>query len=232
MTILISVCVCMCVCVCVCRYCTKEGNFSTNLDRKSLCPVNCWQEARACARLGDMQTALTHLETSPQGALMLTLHGKAIRKELKKLLPPQPVAPSPLLRPLSEFQMPAWDRTLTLVLHGRSNVGKTSLAVSLIPSALVVNELDALRSFNPKKHTGIIFDDMPLPNNRELQLSLIDTSKDTQVKVRYKNVKIPAGTPRVFGTNWEPANYFMQVPEVLRRIVTWYSNQQGVFIPG
>lgn len=192
--------------------------------------VNFWQEARALAREGDLSSAMKSIENHPQGAMQLCIHGKTIRKELKRLLPPKAGPPLPLGRPLADFDIPVWNKQLTLVLHGRSNMGKTSLACSLIPSACIVNELDALRRFDPKTNGGIIFDDMKLPMDRELHLALIDRMKETQVRVRYKNVTIPIGTLTIFCSNWEPQNYFYQVPEVMRRLEIWHPTSPGVFI--
>lgn len=212
------------------RYCTKEGNFDTNLDRSSLLKVNCWQEARATARSGDLMGAMEILENSPQGAMNLCTRGKTIRKELKRLLPPRPVPPLPLIRDLTDFQYPEWNREKSLIITGMSGMGKTSLACSLIPSALMVTTLEDLKRLNPKRHTGIIFDDMAMPKERETQLALLDRTKPTSIEgVRYKNPKIPLGIPTIFCTNFPVEMYLIQVLEVMRRVEVWTTKSCGVF---
>jgi len=204
------------------RYCTKEEDFISNLDQKSLSKVNCWQEAREYARSGNLSSALNALERTPQGAMQLTLSGKRIRKELKRLLPQVPVAPSPLVRPLADFQHPRWDKTLALLIWGPSEMGKTSLALSLMPTALIVNHKENLSHFNQKTNGGIIFDDMAPIQTREEQLSFLDRTKTVSITgCRYKNPQIPMGTPTIFCTNWEPKNYFSPVKEVFRRLRVW-----------
>lgn len=200
------------------------------MDPKSLLKVNCWQEARTLARTGDLLGALRCLEQQPQGAMQLTINGKRIRRELKRLLPVIPLPALPLVRPLVDFLIPHWDRSLSLLITGRSGMGKTSLACSLMPTALIVTTLEDLKYLNPKMHGGIIFDDMPMPKEREVQLALLDRSKPVSIAgVRYKNPRIPLGTSTIFCTNLPAQVYLIQVTEILRRVVVWETERMGVF---
>jgi len=66
-------------------YCTKEGNFLTNLDATTLQKPNIWLEARTLARDQSLKAALAHLETTPQGAMQLTINGDRITKVFRLL---------------------------------------------------------------------------------------------------------------------------------------------------
>lgn len=93
-----------------------------------------------------------------------------------------------------------WDRSI--VLRGRSGVGKTEWAKSLIENPLLISHIDELRSFDRNFHGGIIFDDMDFSHwPRTSQIHLLDQDNQRAIHVRYGIVTIPAHTKKIFTTN-------------------------------
>lgn len=170
--------------------------------------------------------------------MQLCCRGDSIRKNLKSLAPLPPLPPLFLTRDLADFTFPQdRDPSKVLLIHGPSGLGKTSLASSLIPTALIVTELEALSDFNPLRHGGIIFDDCPLNRkDREMTLALLDNTKDRSIagkgkwKMRYKNPKIPMLTPMIWCTNLYPTQFLLPFPEVTRRIEVWKATDKGIFV--
>jgi len=211
----------------------------TNLNLDSLLPTNFWQEALTIAEQGSVPNALQLIRANPSGAREICLRKNAIESNLQSMAPPLPVPRPSLSRDLEDFTYPPqWDPSIPLLIHGRSGLGKTSLALSLIPTALIVKEPEALKSFNPKRNGGIVFDDCPLPSmkDRELQLALLDNTTDRTLsgkgkwKFRYSNPMIPASTPIIICTNLYPTQCFLNVPEISRRLQQiWQPTAQGIF---
>jgi len=181
---------------------------------------------------GSMSEALKILESSPAGAMQLTLRGTQVKKELKKLAKKQREPwKSPLIRPLTDFSFPTLDLNKALIIQGRSNLGKSSLAVSLCPTALICSTLEDLNLLT-SKNGGIIFDDMGVPKDREVQLALVDLTKPTSIGgVRYKNPRIPSGTIRIWTTNLQWFAEWNQSEEVTRRIQVIEASSEGCFRP-
>lgn len=91
-----------------------------------------------------------------------------------------------------------------IVLQGPSNIGKTKLAKARFKRALVVRHMDKLKTFDPLRHDGIVFDDMSFAHYpRESVLSLMDMDDDSDINVKNSMITIPAGHPRIFCTNRE-----------------------------
>jgi len=211
----------------------------TNLNLDSLQPTNFWQEALTTAENGSVSDAMNVIRSHPSGAREICLRKNAIESNLGSMAPPPPV-PRPILsRDLADFTYPPhWDPSIPLLIHGRSGLGKTSLALSLIPTALIVKEPEALKLFNPKRNGGIVFDDCPLPSmrDRELQLALLDNTTNRTLsgkgkwKFRYSNPLIPAMIPMIICTNLYPTQCFLNVPEISRRLPQiWTPTAQGIF---
>lgn len=153
---------------------------------------------------GTLTGALRMMEESPQGAMYLTQHTKRTKKGLRKLLPPKPVEPHPLCRDLEIYtNLPQWDRSKVLILHGRSGTGKTSLAVSILRTPLIVSQMEDLSTFSVKRHSGIVFDDCDWIKDLERyqQIHLVDLTVSRSYPARYRNARIPAGVPRIITTN-------------------------------
>lgn len=105
----------------------------------------------------------------------------------------------------------------TVIVVGPSGVGKTSWAkrVSAKP-ALWVRHIDVLRSFRPRYHKSIIFDDMSFQHlPRESQIHIVDQTDEAHVHCRYGHAVIPAGTQKIFTANNYP---FISDPAIDRRV--------------
>lgn len=94
----------------------------------------------------------------------------------------------------------AWS-TKTIVLHGPTSLGKTSLALSMGKSPLLVSHLDRLKSI-PLGTTHLVLDDMSLAHlPRTTILHLTDLEHDRDIHVRYNVATLPSGLPRILTTN-------------------------------
>lgn len=94
----------------------------------------------------------------------------------------------------------------TTVLVGPSGVGKTSWAKRVCKKpALWVRHIDVLRSFRPRYHQSIIFDDMSFSHMpRESQIHIVDQTDEAHIHCRYGHAVIPANTQKIFTANFYP----------------------------
>jgi len=105
-----------------------------------------------------------------------------------------------------------------LILHGPSGSGKTTAAKNWLPNALWVRHMDDLASFDPDVHEGIIFDDMAFRHMpREAQIHLTDWDDDSSIHIRYRIIRIPANTPKIFTCNHANA-VFIEDRAIDRRV--------------
>lgn len=104
-----------------------------------------------------------------------------------------------------------------IILKGPTGIGKTTWAKKNAPKpCLMINHLDALKSFKPGYHQSIIFDDMNFSHlPRESQIMIADSENPRQIHVRYGIVNIPAFVPKIFTCNLE---IFSEDPAISRRI--------------
>lgn len=210
----------------VAKYCTKEGNYLTNLTPGELTKLqaktatrkkNEYMRAREMMSLGaTIAEAVQVIALTPRGARDLTLQGPAITRSLSSLRARKMV----LQYHLSDF--PGWrierDPNTTLILSGPPNTGKTQLAKALNPDALFVTHLDQLREFNPENSTGIIFDEGSFRHmHREAQIHLTDVLEDRTVHCRYAVAFLPAGTSRTIVTNLHPDQVLFWDDYAIRR---------------
>lgn len=213
------------------KYCTKEMNYITNLP-DGLILQSAYQSARELCKQGRMEEALTTLEAAPGPSRDLFLHRESVVRALRQYLPSTSAPRN--LRALETFgTLPPWNKTSALIISGPSGSGKSSLAKALIPQALFLSHLDRLRDFNPRLHSGLIFDDMSFSHiPREAQIHLLDFDDDREIQIRYVIAHIPAGTLKIFTTNLTPSGIFaLYDPAVKRRVTLWEQKDFNNIIP-
>lgn len=107
---------------------------------------------------------------------------------------------------------------LSVVVWGESGCGKTTLAMTLLPNALIVTHMDDLMRYNDK-FDGIIFDDMSfLHTPREAQIHIVDNAIPRSIHCRYNVARIPAGVKKIFTTNNYNGGIFLDDVAIQRRI--------------
>lgn len=203
------------------KYCLKEGNWLGSegvLDQIQ----GPWGKALALAREGKKQEALTLLEEGGEKtARDSILYRETLTRSLGGLAP---ILELPCARGLENYpDLFHWQQNrFTLILFGETNRGKTSLAASLLPRALLTRHLDPLAAYSEGRHSGIILDDMSFHHlHDEAQIALLDVELSTQVHVRYRVADIPAGTPRILTTNRLPCDILrLSNPAIARRVMT------------
>lgn len=94
----------------------------------------------------------------------------------------------------------------SMILIGEPEVGKTQWALAHFPKGcLFVNNVDDLKTFNPRIHSGIVFDDMcfkHLPPSS--QKFITDYEQARTIHARFFNAKIPKHTRKIFCCNEYP----------------------------
>jgi len=113
-----------------------------------------------------------------------------------------------------------WPKDKSVIVFGKTGLGKTEYVKRCFPNALFVTHLDELNQFKCGMYDSIIFDDMSflhIPDRA--QLYLVDRDNDRSIHVRYGTVTIPANTPKIFMHNNRRAivNYW-DFPEIRRRL--------------
>lgn len=83
-----------------------------------------------------------------------------------------------------------------------------------------MSHIDDLLKFDPKKHEGIIFDDMDFKHvPRTAQIHLVDTDFERSIHCRYACARIPAKTKKIFTTNeFNGGIFLINDPAIARRI--------------
>jgi len=113
----------------------------------------------------------------------------------------------------------------TNVVIGPTGMGKTSWAKRVCKKpALWVRHIDLLRSFRPRYHKSIIFDDMSFTHlPRTSQIHIVDQTDEAHIHMRFKVAVIPEGTQKIFTANEPP---FSDDPAINRRInhINLYDN--------
>lgn len=106
---------------------------------------------------------------------------------------------------LSDFKYPSsidlWTQerlpyVRTLVLCGKSGMGKTELAYALLPEAFVCNNVESLRACTDFSG-GIIFDE-PLTSGWDpvFVVNLLERNQPRQLPARFHNIQIPGDARR------------------------------------
>lgn len=97
------------------------------------------------------------------------------------------------------------DWNFTYFLVGESGCGKTQFAMAHFKCFLIINHLERLVEFEPKKHDGIIFDDLPLntfkKRDPQLFIDLFEMEIDRMVIYNDIRVIIPSNTKKIFVHN-------------------------------
>ena len=100
-------------------------------------------------------------------------------------------------------------KTKALILHGKGGLGKTGFARALMlqvapaRSFHFINRLDRLRDVDFGPGQGLVVDESCLGNlTIDEAKGLVDIEYSRDVQCRNRDGAIPAGTPRIFTTNW------------------------------
>lgn len=122
---------------------------------------------------------------------------------------------------LDQFkEPPITDWTKTIILHGPAGIGKTQYALAHFKNPLLMNHNEDLRKFKPKKHDGIVFDDMSFEGlEREVQLAFVENELPKTFSVKFGDVTIPGGTKKIMTTN--RLNFILCGDAAIDRRTTW-----------
>lgn len=209
----------------VAKYCAKDGQYITSYTKEQLQKMIAdaadkptFADVIKLAQSGDPKGAFTTLVTvAPRDVLMRG--PAALKSSLRQL----DQTPNEERRSDWEFtehpRVANWDRSkYSLVVVGKSGLGKTSYAKSLFKSPCVVTRIDGLKEYSQEKHDGLVFDDMCFEKHApETQLHLTGVEDEPQLNVKFGTVTIPRGTPRVFVRNYFPFSLPIRA-ELRRRI--------------
>lgn len=115
---------------------------------------------------------------------------------------------------------PITDWTKTHILVGDSGCGKTCYALMHFPAgALLVSHIDDLKRFDPKRHEGIVFDDIMFAHMPETtQIHIVDQDLPRSIHIRYSTASIPAHTKKIFTCNPGRMPVNINDPAINRRI--------------
>jgi len=175
-------------------YCSKDGDFE-EIGEKPKEPKQkdtTYQEAYAASTVRE---GLNIIKASrPRD---LAIHGEAIERNLKK-------AKISVYKPTyqaNQFNLPLQPLTITTLITGASNTGKTHYACAHFTNPLLVSHIDQLKSLSPD-NDGIVFDDMSFKHwPPEAVIHILDIDFDRTINVRYGTVIIPAHTKKIFTHN-------------------------------
>lgn len=184
-------------------YCKKDKEFITNIE------LNPFTVALA---EDTVEAAIEYLwKKRPQ---CMALNADRIEKNMAKKMRSLPPKPSNYYGP---WQWPMLENINSVVLIGRSNIGKTQFAKAHFMNPLFVSHMDKLREFDAAVHDGIIFDDMDFKHlPRTAQIHLTDWDEDRDIHARYGCAKIPANTRKIFTCNTMCVDHYDEA--IARRI--------------
>lgn len=152
----------------------------------------------AMEQSGSVEAALMTLWQ--EAPMLMIRQAEMVERNLKRLR--EMTLSQPLIsRPLEAFprkpELPDWD---VLMLGGRTGLGKTELALALLPGAAFITQLDDLRTADLSR--GIILDDIEVGHMPFQAIkNLTEFERPASAYCRYNNARIPARTKRIFTTN-------------------------------
>jgi len=107
----------------------------------------------------------------------------------------------------------------SIIIWGASGARKTSYVTSRWPKILLVSHMDDLLNFRADQHDGILFDDMDFRHvPRTAQIHVVDQDFDRSIHIRYTTVLIPKNTLKIFTTNENNGEIFLDDPAINRRV--------------
>lgn len=193
-------------------YCKKDGSFVESGTISSPGPGKRTDLDRA---LDDIRAGATIQDLWTDHTAAMVRYSRGLLEARARLNPPTVSATYNLES--FRVRLPAYDGRSLLVV-GKSGIGKTQLALATYPKALFVSHIDQLKEFVPEEHDAIIFDDMSFKHlPRSAQIHLVDQDQPRAIHVRYGTAWIPARTPKVFLSNIEDI-FDMQDSAIRRRI--------------
>ncbi len=114
---------------------------------------------------------------------------------------------------------PITDWSRSIVLWGKSQIGKTQFALAHFKTPLMVSHMDKLGMFDPKLHDGIVFDDMSfLHLPRTAQIHVVDQNNQRELHIRYTMAHIAANTKKIFTTNEAMGAIFLDDEAINNRL--------------
>lgn len=100
------------------------------------------------------------------------------------------------------FEQEGFEHSVQLV--GPPGCGKSQFALAHFKSPHYITTPDQWEDFNPRIHDGIVVDDIDYSDQHpNIQKALTEWTNDRYIKVRYVNGYIPAGTKKIFVSNYE-----------------------------
>lgn len=177
------------------EYCFKDGNILWELGN----PMRQGKRSDLDDCLDDVRDGMSLRELWINHTSVMVRCEQGIKRAMTMLKAPEIRSTFMLSSFRWDFDQ---DYSKSVIFWGNAGIGKTSYALALMPSALVVSHIDDLLDFDPTVNEGIIFDDMDFKHMpRTAQIHIVDNDLERSIHCRYQRAKIPAKTKKIFTTN-------------------------------